>query len=190
METISLIDDPGTAHVALSPPRRRILAELTEPASASELADRLGLTRQRIGYHLKMLEAHGLIRLVEQRPRRGFVELRYQREGEPAIVPDLAAGPDRVATRDRWAAGAAIAAASDVVRAVGTLSAEAAARDALLVTATGTAEVTFARPSDLASFLEEFAALAARYDRGRHSDGARHTLTLISHPTMEQHRDD
>jgi DNA-binding transcriptional ArsR family regulator len=190
VETVSLIDDAATAHIALSPLRRRILTALSEPASATELADRLELTRQRVGYHLKLLEAHGLIRVVEERPKRGFVEHMYQRIGEPAIAPDLAATPDRTATRDAWAAAAAVAAASDVVRAIGTLSAGAAAAGSTLVTATGTAEVTFARPSDLAAFLEEFAALAARYDRGGDAQGARHTVTLISHPTLEKTDDE
>lgn len=190
MDNVSLIDDPGTAHVALSPLRRRALAALAEPASATELADRLGLTRQRIGYHLKLLEAHGLVRVVEERRKRGFVERRYQRKGEPAIAPDLAAAPDPAAPRDTWAAAAAVAAASDVVRAVGTLSAEAATVGTALVTATGTAEITFAKPSDLASFLTEFAALAARYDRGRTGDGAHHKVTLISHPTLETYHDE
>jgi len=37
-----------------------ILAELVEPGSAASLAPRMGLARQKVNYHLRALEAHGL----------------------------------------------------------------------------------------------------------------------------------
>ena len=67
----SLIEDADRARLALSPLRRRILRALREPGSASSLAAALKLPRQRIGYHLRALEAAGLVELVEERARRG-----------------------------------------------------------------------------------------------------------------------
>ena len=52
----ALLDDLDTAHLALAPIRRRILAALTEPASAAGLAEQLDMPRQKIGYHLRALE--------------------------------------------------------------------------------------------------------------------------------------
>ncbi|WP_426028683.1 ArsR/SmtB family transcription factor [Brevundimonas sp. TWP2-3-4b2] len=57
----ALLDNLDTALLALAPIRRRILAALTEPASAAGLAEQLGLPRQNIGHHLRALEAAGLI---------------------------------------------------------------------------------------------------------------------------------
>ena len=46
----------------------RLLAELAQPASASNtLAARLGLARQKVNYHLRALELHGLVELVAER---------------------------------------------------------------------------------------------------------------------------
>lgn len=71
---MTLMDEPDRLRVALPPIRRRLLARLREPASAVQLAAEFDLPRQRVGYHLRVLEEAGLIELVEERPRRGFVE--------------------------------------------------------------------------------------------------------------------
>ena len=63
MRDVDVIDDPAAAVVALDPVRARLLAELGEPRSASALAPRVGLTRQKVNYHLRTLEAHGLGRV-------------------------------------------------------------------------------------------------------------------------------
>ena len=66
MLDVEVIDDPAAAVVALDPVRARLLAELVaEPASAAALAERVGLARQKVNYHLRTLEAHGLVRVVE-----------------------------------------------------------------------------------------------------------------------------
>ena len=66
MRDVEVIDDPSAAVAALEPIRARLLAELARPGSASTLAGRVGLTRQRVNYHLRTLEAHGLVRLVRE----------------------------------------------------------------------------------------------------------------------------
>ena len=73
---LEVIDDPAAAVVALDPIRTRLLAELAEPGSAASLASRVGLTRQKVNYHLRALEAHGLVRPVEERRWGGLVERR------------------------------------------------------------------------------------------------------------------
>ena len=64
MLDVDVIDDPAAATVALDPVRARLLAELAHPASAAALAVRLGIPRQKINYHLRALEAHGLVRMA------------------------------------------------------------------------------------------------------------------------------
>ncbi|MGH2351840.1 MAG: ArsR/SmtB family transcription factor, partial [Chloroflexota bacterium] len=60
------------------PVRRRMLAELAEPASPSEVAKRLGITAQIANYHVRALEAAGLVRQVETRQFRNLLEHRFR----------------------------------------------------------------------------------------------------------------
>ena len=53
MQDIGVIEDPAVAEVSLGSVRGRLLAELVEPGSAASLAPVLGLTRQRVNYHLR-----------------------------------------------------------------------------------------------------------------------------------------
>ena len=78
MQAIEVIEDPAAAEATLDPIRTRILRELTDPGSATQLAARLGLPRQKVNYHLRTLEQHGLVELVEER-RRGNVTERILR---------------------------------------------------------------------------------------------------------------
>src|ERR687894_2686670 len=74
MLDVEVIEDPAGAVVALDPVRARLLAELAEPRSAAMLAERVGLTRQKVNYHLRTLEAHGLVRVAEERRWGGLTE--------------------------------------------------------------------------------------------------------------------
>ncbi|MEA2453763.1 MAG: hypothetical protein QOI45_25 [Thermoleophilaceae bacterium] len=55
MHGVTVIEDPAAAEASLDPTRARLLAELAEPGSASTLAARVGLTRQKANYHLRAL---------------------------------------------------------------------------------------------------------------------------------------
>ena len=74
MLDLQVIDDPAAATAALEPTRGRLLSELVVPASAATLATRVGLTRQKVNYYLHGLEAHGLVRLAEERKWGGLTE--------------------------------------------------------------------------------------------------------------------
>src|ERR1700737_4350749 len=124
MIDVTVIDDPAAAEVSLDPVRARLLAELAEPASASTLAARLGLARQKVNYHLRALERHGLVELVEER-RKGNVTERVMRataasyvispSALSAVQPDPSRSPDRLSAR--WL----LAVAARLVRDVGAL---------------------------------------------------------------------
>ncbi len=51
--TLSLLREPERAATLLNPLRIRLLGYLRQPDSASGLASRLGLDRQRVNYHLR-----------------------------------------------------------------------------------------------------------------------------------------
>jgi len=75
MIDVAVIDNAAAAEAALEPARARLLAQLTEPRSAAMLAAVVGLPRQKVNYHLRTLEQHGLVELVEER-RKGNVTER------------------------------------------------------------------------------------------------------------------
>src|SRR5215217_5116251 len=124
MRDVEVIEDRAAAVVALDPVRGRLLAELAEPASAAVLAARVGLPRQKVNYHLRTLEQHGLVELVEER-RKGNVNERLLRATAAsyvispaalaAVEPDPSRSPDKLSAR--WM----LALAARLVRDVGEL---------------------------------------------------------------------
>src|ERR687894_2954195 len=124
MHDVAVIDDPAAAGASLHPARPRLLAELAEPGSASTLAPRVGLTRQKANYHLRALERHGLVELVEER-RKGNCTERVLRASaasyviSPTALADVAPDPDRAP--DQRSARWMLALAARLVREVGEL---------------------------------------------------------------------
>ena len=184
----ALLDDLDTALLALAPIRRRILAALTEPASATGLADQLGLPRQNIGYHLNALEAAGLVQLAGERQKRGFRERLFVAARNHVLDPALMQAPidpDAVEAQDRHAADHLITTASRLVRDVARMRQDAAAEGARLLTLTVEADVTFATPADFDAFTDEVSAavtaLARKYTA---PSGRRYRLTAVAHPAV------
>lgn len=192
MLDVAVIDDPAVAEISLDPVRARLLAELLEPGSATMLAARVGLARQKVNYHLRELERHGLIELVEER-RKGNVTERVMRATamsyviSPAVLaavqPDPARSPDRLSAR--WL----LALAARLVRDVGALIAGATKARKPLATFGLDAEVRFANPADRAAFAEELtttiAALVSRYHDEQAAGGRDHRVVLAIHPTVK-----
>jgi MOSC domain-containing protein YiiM len=79
---------------ALSHPLRiRILDELRVPASAAEVARRLGESRQNLNYHLKELERGGFVRRVGERRVGSFVESLYESSASTVMVSSVGSWP-------------------------------------------------------------------------------------------------
>src|SRR4051812_24943931 len=93
MLDIQVIDDPAAATVALDPVRSRLLSELAAPASAATLATRVGLARQKVNYHLHALEAHGLVRLAQERKWGGLTERLLVATATSYVISSSALGP-------------------------------------------------------------------------------------------------
>src|ERR1700753_936338 len=107
MQDVAVIEDAAAAEVSLDPIRARLPGERAEPETATTLAARLGLARQKVNYHVKTLEQHGLVELVEER-RKGNMTERGVRASAAAYVilpPALAPGaPDPDRSPDRLSA--------------------------------------------------------------------------------------
>ena len=189
MLDVEVIQDPATAAVALEPARSRLLAELAEPASAAALAARLGLPRQKVNYHLRALEAHGLVRVVDTKKWGGLTERRLIATASAYVVSPAALGPAAShpgRTVDRLSASYLIALAARVVREVGELVRRAFATEQRLATLSIDTEIRFRSAGDRAAFSQELAAsiaaLAARYHDAGAPGGRPHRLVVLAHP--------
>ena len=61
-----------------TPFRQALLESLELPNSATGLAHRFDMSRQRVGYHMRELEKAGCIGVIGERPQRGLIEKLYQ----------------------------------------------------------------------------------------------------------------
>lgn len=193
MLELEIIDDPESAALALDPIKRRILAELSTPASAASLAVRVGLTRQKVNYHLRALEEHKLVEAVEERQWGGLTERLMVAAARSFVVSPAALGPlaaDPALNGDRLSASYLIALASRMVREVGSLWRRARLSDKRLATLSIDTVVSFASPADRAAFTEELAntiaMLAARYHDAKAPGARPHRLLVASYPAPDE----
>ncbi|QQQ77005.1 helix-turn-helix transcriptional regulator [Saccharothrix sp. 6-C] len=191
MLDVAVIEDPATAEVSLDPVRARLLAELAEPNSATTLAAKVGLPRQKVNYHLRTLEQHGLVELAEER-RKGNMTERVMRATAAsyvisptalaAVQPDPERAPDRLSAR--WL----LAVAARLVRDVGNLLTGAAKADKKVATFALDGEIRFATAADRAAFAEELAsavtALVAQYHDEAAPGGRAHRVVVAVHPSI------
>src|SRR6185295_10673606 len=134
------------------------LKSLDQPDSASGLARRLGIPRQKINYHLRELERAGFVELHEERQRRGCVERCVKVTARAYVISHdflegLAADPDMV--QDKFSSAYLIAAAGRMLRDVALLRERAASVDQRLATLAIETEVRFSSPADFNAFSEE-----------------------------------
>ena len=189
MDELSVIDDPAAAGVSLDPVRARLLAALAEPGSASSLAPKVGLARQKINYHLRTLEQHGLIELVAERRKGNMTERVMQATAASYVISPAALGavaPDPGRAPDRLSARWLIAVAARTVREVGELLTGATRAGKRLATFALDGEVRFATPADRAAFADELAqavtALVGRYHDETAPGGRPHRVVVAIHP--------
>jgi DNA-binding transcriptional ArsR family regulator len=189
MDDVAVIEDPAAAEVSLDPIRSRLLAELAVPGSATMLAGRIGLPRQKVNYHLRTLEQHGLVHLVEERRKGNVTERMLQATAASyvispsamaAVAPDPARAPDRLSAR--WL----LALAARLVGDVGSLITGATKTQQRVATFALDGEIRFATPADRAAFAEELAVSVTHLLGKYHSDqGRKHRLVVAVHPAAD-----
>ncbi|MGW4471627.1 ArsR/SmtB family transcription factor [Nonomuraea sp. NPDC004354] len=195
MQDVAVIEDPAAAEISLDPIRTRLLAELSEPGSATMLAAKIGLPRQKVNYHLKTLEAHGLVEMIEER-RKGNVNERIMRATAASYVISPAAlasvQPDPARSPDQLSASWLLAVAARLVRDVGALIRGAAQASKRVATFAIDGEVRFASAADRAAFAEELAgavtALVSKYHDQSAEHGRDHRIVVAVHPSMKEAR--
>src|ERR1700687_3193393 len=191
MHDVAVIEDASAAEVSLDPIRARMLAELAEPHTATTLAARLGLARQTVNYHVRTLERHGLVELVEERRKGNVTERLLQAAAASyvispaalaAVAPDPARAPDRLSAR--WL----LALAAQLVRDVGDLITGAARAQKKLTTFAMDGRVRFASAADRGAFTGELvqavSSLVAKYHDEQAEGGREHHLVVAVHPDV------
>ncbi len=192
MLDLEVIEDPASAAMALDPIKRRILAELATPGSAASLAARVGLTRQKVNYHLRALEKHKLVEPAEERRWGGLTERLMVASATSYVVSPAALGPiaaDPTRNTDRLSASYLIAVVARVVREVGDLWRRARENDKRLATLSIDTVIRFKSPADRAAFTNDLASavamLAARYHDEAAPRGRPHRLVVAAYPAPD-----
>ncbi|MFB7245653.1 transcriptional regulator [Streptomyces populi] len=80
--------------------RHRIMAVLRfEPATITQIAERVGLAKGSSSYHVRLLERAGLVKVVRTRKVRGVTERYYAMAAQAIVLPDPGAGQPDVLMR-------------------------------------------------------------------------------------------
>ena len=195
MLDVAVIDDPAAAMAALDPIKARLLAELSQPASAAALAARVGLPRQKVNYHLRALEQHNLVEPSEERRWGGLTERLMVATAATFVVSPAALGPagaDPARSRDRLSASYLIALAARIIREVSALWRGARQADKRLATLSFDTVIRFKSPADRAAFTRDLtdaaATMIARYHNDTAPRGRPHRLVIASYPAPDEAR--
>ncbi len=186
---MQFVDDPQRLLAALSPLRRRLLADLAEPGSATVAAARMGLSRQKANYHMRVLERAGLVELVALRQRRGCTERILRATADAFVVdPSVMGGPaDPLAARDAYAAEHLVAVAGQMVRDVSRMHGVAGQQGKRLLTFTIETEVSFSQPAKVHEFTDALGtAVAGVAQRFTTAGGRRYRVVIGGHPATAE----
>jgi DNA-binding transcriptional ArsR family regulator len=189
MVSLDVIDEPKAATAALDPVRNRLLTQLRKPASAAELAARLEIPRQKVNYHLRALEALGLVSVATTRKWGGLTERLMVAKAASFVVSPKALGPlgaDPEQEVDRLSAGYLIALAARIIRELSALICGAREAKKYLATLSVDTVIRFRSAPDRAAFTAELTQsinqLVAKYHDEAAVGGRAHRLLLFAHP--------
>ena len=172
-----------------TPLRRQLWERLQQPASATELAGELGLSRQAVNYHVRALERLGLLEVVGERQRRGFVERMLKAKARRLVVD-----PSVLETRgdlslpspaalDRHAAEHLAATAGRLVRDVAAMQAAADGAGRRLLTFTIEADVRIGSPAEVEELATAVADAVEQAAATFDTPGGRHYRVVVGgHP--------
>jgi biotin operon repressor len=137
------------------PLRLAILQAAASPRSATEIAAGLGLSRQRVNYHIGRLRRAGFLVPADRRRRRGLFEQRYAATARAYVVDPAVLGPVRLRPEqiaDRLSAEYLVALATQMQGDVSQVMGEAAAEGKRVATLSISTELRFADPAQRARF--------------------------------------
>ena len=191
------IDSSESAGLLLDPLRLRIVREAQEPTSAAALAERLGLPRQRVNYHVRALADAGFLHKAGTRRKRNLVEQRYVASARayviaPTVLGPVAADPRRIT--DPLSAAHLLALAAQMQAEVGVASRQAAEQDKRLSTLSIRADLEFESPTQRAAFAkalrDAIADVVGKFSSASGSGGRPYRLVVGCYPPPKEERTD
>jgi DNA-binding transcriptional ArsR family regulator len=190
-QPLDIIDDPARARTALQPIRLRLLHLLERPQSAPQLANAMGMPRQRVLYHLRTLEAQRLVEAQEhgrvgRRIDRSYVRTATSYAIAPRTLGGVAVDPRTVG--DAFSSAYLSAVAARALNDLAALGRAAAARGKRVPTLTLETDVRFATPADQRRFADELTAalatLAAKYHQPHAPEGRTFRVFACGYPAV------
>jgi DNA-binding transcriptional ArsR family regulator len=177
-----------------SPLRQELLETLSTPKSAVAVAREYGMSRQRIGYHMRALQEADLIEPVEERSVRGVTEKLYRTRPMAFVLsPGHIDEGERLRDRFSWATLTNLVARAlwDLV----TLRRRADASGKRLATLAMEAELHFETPAQRKAFTEDligaFEHVVRDHERTESETSRAFQLVLGAYPRNESRgRDD
>ncbi len=192
MSRIEVLHELPALQALTHPVRVRMLDLLRQPHSAASMARALGQPRQKINYHLKELEAGGLVRLVGERKRGNMTEQLYRAvAGSFLISPRIAWGGEARgrALADQASLAALVDLGERLQRDAAGLLDRAAYDGEAIPSASVEVDVAFAdeaaRSAFMTEYLEALGPLLKKYAVSR-SLGAPFKLALAIYPNPEE----
>lgn len=158
LHELETITDQGRAAVLMQPLRVEILKQAQVPTSATEIASRLNMPRQKVNYHLKELHKADFLQLIEERKKRNMIEQRYLATARAYLLTPEVLAPLQVNWReieDHLSAGFLIALASQTISDVSRASVEADTQGKRLSTLSLVSEMRFENAQQRAQFAQE-----------------------------------
>jgi DNA-binding transcriptional ArsR family regulator len=146
MEDLLCISRLEQASALLDPLRLRVLEAAREPVSASDVARRLDLPRQRVNYHVRTLAKAGLLRRAGRRLKRNLAEQRYEATARAFLLLPELLGPVGVkaeAAPDAFSAAYLVATAARIQSEMARVEQQAAAQGKRVATLTLDAGIHF-----------------------------------------------
>ncbi|MGE5276716.1 MAG: helix-turn-helix domain-containing protein [Acidobacteriota bacterium] len=192
---LECISEHARAAALLNPLRMRILTIAREPASATEIAARLRMPRQRVNYHVRRLAEQGLLRRAGRQRKRNMVEQRFVASARAfLLIPDLLGGasPDWRDIRDPASAPYLLALAAQVQSDVSRAWKAAGEQGRQITTLSLKSQFRFESPAQRAEFaralrqavVEAIARHTSVHDLpgGRPAPGSPYRLVLGCYP--------
>lgn len=195
---LETVVSPRRASALLNPMRLRLLRLAQAPASATEMARRLNLPRQRVNYHVRELARSGFLRPAGRLRKRNWIEQRYVATARSYVLsPDLLGplSPDWRAIRDTASADYLLALAEQVRSDVSRVEEEARREGKRVSTLSVKSQFRFQSPAQRAEFADairraivEVIARHSSPDRsasGRPGRGRSYRLVLACYPAPQ-----
>jgi len=188
-----MIREMSQAAALLHPLRLRIIENLREPDSASGLARRLQIPRQKANYHVRELEREGFLEQVGEHRKGNCVERMVRASAnayliDPALLGTLGIDPSNV--QDRFSSAYLVAVAAKAIRELSVLRSRAEKAGKRLATLTLQTEVRFASAADRNAFAEELARsvgyLSAKYNDGKAEGGRTFQFFVGGYPSLAE----